>query len=144
AGTHTAALSKDSLPVPLRQSQKRDTRRRRPGNQPPLASTAQPLSGELDVCERLPDHTGARCLRCSPHDRRSRLRARFTGADLNLRRPVLFYEEPHGPDAKGRNKETASKVFSTSTVLEKTPIPFKVYRWHFLHAAPMPAALSPA
>ena len=81
AGTHAATLPKSSLPIPFRQSQQRDPRRRRPGNQSPLASAAQSLSCQLDVCERLPDHTGTRCLRCSPHDRRSRLRARFTGAD---------------------------------------------------------------
>ena len=80
---HAAALLENSLPFPFRQSEQRNPRRRRPGSQPALAAAAEPLSGELDVRQRLPDHARTRSLRCPPNDLGSRLRARFAGGDLS-------------------------------------------------------------
>ena len=70
--TDAAALLEDALPVPLRQSDQRDPRRRRPRSELALAATAKPLPRQLDVRQRLLDHARPRRHRRAPDDPRSR------------------------------------------------------------------------
>src|SRR5262245_17238178 len=81
-------MLKDAVPVPLRQSQQRDSRRRRQRSQPALVAAAKPLSSEFDLRERLPYNTRSRSLGRAPHDRRPRLRARPARRYLAVNIPI--------------------------------------------------------
>src|SRR5262245_11742890 len=85
-------MLKDALLVPLRQSEQRDSRRRRQRSQPALSAAAEPLPRKFYFRQWLSDDTRSGSLRRTPHDRGPRLRARPSRGYL-----AAVTQEPHPP-----------------------------------------------
>src|SRR5262245_2516669 len=104
-------MFEDALPVPLRQSEQGDSRRRRERSQFAFAAATKSVSSEFNLRERLFNNAWPRSLGRAPHDRRPRLRARPTRGYLAVT------QEPHppiagSPPAPRRSLPRADSIYS--------------------------------